>query len=178
MALTATMYRFEINLSDVDRGVYETIELRVAQHPSESDGYLVTRVLAMALEYREGLAFGRGVSSPDEAPLSAPGEMGRTALWVEIGHPSGDRLHKVTKLADEVVVYTHKSPEPILADLASGNVHRGEEVVVVALAPDFVDALAGLLTRNCRWDVLRNDGVLYVTSDEQTVQTTPAVHRH
>ena len=175
MALTATMFRFELNLSDVDRGLYESIELRVAQHPSESDAYMLTRVLAMALEYREGLSFGRGVSSPDEAPLSAPGEMGATALWIEIGHPSGGRLHKITKKAEEVVVYTHKNPEPILAELTSGNVHRGEEVAVVALDADFIDRLAALLTRNNRWDVLRNEGVLYVTAGAETLQTTPTV---
>lgn len=175
MALTATMYRFELNLSDVDRGLYETIELRVAQHPSESDAYLVTRVLAMALEYREGLSFGRGVSSPDDPPLSAPGEMGSIALWVEIGHPSGDRLHKVTKQAERVVVYTHKNPEPIVADLSSGKIHRGDEVCVIALSSEFVDGLTGLLTRNNRWDVLRNEGMVYVTAGEATVQTTPVV---
>lgn len=175
MALSATMYRFEINLSDVERGVYDTVELRVAQHPSESDAYLVTRVLAMALEYREDLAFGRGISTPEEPGLSAPNEMGGVGLWIEIGHPSADLLHKVTKQADEVVVYTHKNAEPIVADLESGDVHRGDEVAVVSFDPAFIDAVAGALTRNCKWDVLRNDGVVYVTAGEETFQTTPAV---
>jgi uncharacterized protein YaeQ len=176
MALTATMYRFELSLSDVDRGVYETIELRVAQHPSESDAYLITRVLAMALEYREDLTFGRGISTPEDPGLSAPDQMGGVALWIDIGHPSADRLHKVTKQAEDVRVYTHKSADPILADLASGDVHRGDEVVVVEFDHEFIDGIAGALSRNTSWDILRNEGVLYVTIDEETFETTPVVH--
>jgi uncharacterized protein YaeQ len=173
MALTATMMRFELELSDVDRGIYETIELRAAQHPSESDAYLVTRVLAMALEYREDLSFGRGISTPDDPGISAPNGMGGHALWIEIGQPSASKLHKVTKLADRVIVYTHKNPEPIRADLASGNVYRGDEVDVVGFDPSFLDDLSARLIRNNKWGVLRSDGELYVTVAEETVQTRP-----
>lgn len=176
MALTATMFRFEFNISDVDRGFYETIELRVAQHPSESDPYLVTRVLAMALEYRDDLAFGRGISTPDDAPISAPDMMGGTDLWIEIGQPSADRLHKVTKKANTTKVYTHKDPAPLEEALRSGEVHRGEDVVLVALDPGFVESVAGELSRNATWDILRSDGVLYVTIKEEAF-TTPIVER-
>lgn len=175
MALTATMFRFELNISDVDRAFYDTIELRVAQHPSESDTYLVTRILAMALEYRVDLTFGRGISTPDDAPLSAPDMMGGLDLWIEIGQPSADRLHKVTKQANDVVVYTHKDPDSIIEALGSGDIHRGDEVVVVALAPSFIDDLAGALTRNATWDILRSEGVLYVTVGDETFQTTPQI---
>ena len=57
MALTATIYNVDIDLADADRQVYETLVLRVARHPSESEAYLLTRVLAYALEYTEGIAF-------------------------------------------------------------------------------------------------------------------------
>ncbi len=175
MALTATMFRFELELSDVDRGVYETLELRVAQHPSESDAFMVTRVLAMALEYRDGLEFGRGVCVPDDPPLSAPNAMGGVALWIEIGRPSADRLHKVAKQTDELRVYTHKSPTPLMDDLASGQIYRGDDIVVVALDPTFIDALGARLSRNNKWAVLRSHGELYVTIDDDTFQTVPAV---
>ena len=70
MALTATIYNFDVDLSDSDRGVYETVALRVAQHPSESDEYLIARVLAYLLEYAEGIVFSRGVSEPEEPMIS------------------------------------------------------------------------------------------------------------
>jgi uncharacterized protein YaeQ len=173
MALTATMRRFQLNLSDTDRDVYETIELRVAQHPSESEPYLVTRVLAMALEYRRDLQFGRGLSTPEEPGLSAPNAMGGVALWIEIGLPSAERLHKITKQADEVCVYVHKNPEPLLADLSSGTIHRAETIKVVAFAPSFLQALSERVERNNTWDVLRTNGTLYVTIGEETFETTP-----
>ena len=82
MALPSTMHQFQLDITDVDRGVYEAVELRAARHPSESVPFLVTRILAFALEYREGLAFGRGVSTPDEPALWVVGPgSGATPLW-------------------------------------------------------------------------------------------------
>ena len=69
MAQTATIYNFEIDLADMDRGVYETLDLRVARHPSETAEYMVVRVLAYCLEYHEGLELTEGVSSGDEPAL-------------------------------------------------------------------------------------------------------------
>ena len=104
MALTSTMHRFAIELSDVDRGVYESFEVPLALHPSESVSFAVVRLLAFALEYRDQLAFGRGIGAADEPAISAPGRHGTTALWVDIGAPSADRLHKAAKRADDVAV--------------------------------------------------------------------------
>lgn len=176
MALTATLFRFEINLSDVDRGVYETIELRVAQHPSETDAYLVTRMLAMSLEYQRDLSFGRGISTPEDPPISAPDEMGGIALWIEIGHPSADRLHKITKQAERVCVYTHKDPEFIVADLMADTIHRAEDIELTSFDAEFIDALTAKLTRNNTWDIVRTEGVLYITIGEHTISGTPVVH--
>jgi uncharacterized protein YaeQ len=72
VSLTATIHHFAIKLSDVDRGVYETLELKVARHPSEAQDHLVTRVLAYCLEMTEGLSFSRGLAEPDEPALSVP----------------------------------------------------------------------------------------------------------
>ena len=93
MALTATIYNFDIDLADSDRGVYETIALRVAQHPSESDEYLIGRVLAYLLEYAEGIEFSRGVSDPDEPMIAIRDLTGRIQSWIDIGTPDGARLH-------------------------------------------------------------------------------------
>jgi hypothetical protein len=72
MALPATMRRFDIALSDSDRDIYDTLELRVAQHPSESERYLVARVIARALEHAEGLEFSKGGVSDDTEPALVP----------------------------------------------------------------------------------------------------------
>ena len=111
MALTATLYNFEIDLSDVDRNVYEKLALKVARHPSESEAYLVARVLAYCLEYTEGIAFSPGgLSSPDEPPIAVRDLTGALRAWIEIGAPDAARLHKASKAAPRVALYTHRDP--------------------------------------------------------------------
>src|SRR5213075_119026 len=98
MALGATIYTIEIDLNDSDRGVYESLALRVARHPSESEEYLWTRVLAYALEYEEGIEFSSGgISNPEDPPIAVRDLTGAYRTWIEIGTPDADRLHKAAK---------------------------------------------------------------------------------
>src|ERR1043165_2685412 len=129
MALTATMRRFEIALADSDREIYESLELRVAQHPSESERYLIARVVARALEHAEGLEFSKGGVSDDEEPALVQRDLRNDLVaWIEIGYPSPARLHKATKLAPRVVVYAWKSPEDLAAAIVERKVHRSETI--------------------------------------------------
>src|ERR1700674_1012817 len=77
VALTATIYNVDIDLADADRGVYETLALRIARHPSESEEYLVTRTLAYVLECSDGIEFSRGLSDPDEPAIAIRDLTGR-----------------------------------------------------------------------------------------------------
>ena len=135
MALTATIHHFTIRLSDVDRGVYETLELKAAKHPSESDEYLVTRVLAYCLEYAEGIAFSPGLSEPDEPPIAVRDLTGALKAWIEIGSPDAARLHKAAKAAPRVAVYTHKDPALLLRSLDGERIHRAEALELVLARP-------------------------------------------
>src|SRR5215216_5899143 len=114
MALGATIYNFDVDLSDTDRHVYESLALRVARHPSESEEYLVTRVLAYLLEHTEGIEFSRGVSEPDDPAIAVRDLSGTITTWIDIGLPAAARLHKASKAVDRVVVYTHKDPALLL----------------------------------------------------------------
>ena len=111
MALGATIYVFNVELADSDRGVYETLEIRAAQHPSETADYLLTRVLAYCLEYTDGIAFSKGLSDPDEPTVSVRDLTGTLLTWIEIGTPDADRLHRASKAAPRVAVYCHKDAE-------------------------------------------------------------------
>src|ERR1700727_2897876 len=99
MALSSTMYVFTVRLADSDRGVYETLALRVAQHPSETPEYLMTRVLAYFLEYAEGIAFSKGLSDPDEPAIAVRDLTGVLTTWIDIGLPEAARMHKAGKMA-------------------------------------------------------------------------------
>lgn len=165
MALPATMRKFEISLADSDRQIYETIELRVAQHPSESERYLVARVIARALEHAEGLEFSKGGVSDDEEPALVQRDLrGDLRAWIEIGSPSPDRVHKASKAAPRVAIYAWKNPEQLAADIVARRVHRDPELY--ALPPEWLDAVAATLDRTNRWDLAVTGGTLYLTIGE------------
>ncbi|KIG18603.1 hypothetical protein DB30_00288 [Enhygromyxa salina] len=161
MALSATIRRFSITLSDSDRGVYESLDLRVAQHPSESERYLVARVLARLLQHDEGLEFGKGVSAGDEPALLQHDLQGVVTSWIEVGSPSTARLHKASKTGARVVVYTWKGGEALAAE-AAGTVHRAEALELYALDQAFLDAVADGLDRNNTWSLAVAGGSLYL----------------
>jgi uncharacterized protein YaeQ len=164
MALSATMRKFEIGLADSDRQVYETLELRAAQHPSESERYLVARVLARVLEHAEGLEFSKGGVSDDEEPALVQRDLrGDLVAWIEIGLPSPDRLHKASKAAPRVVVYAWKDPEKLAAAIVERKVHRADALELNALDPVFLDAVAATLDRVNKWDLAVTGGALYLT---------------
>ena len=177
MAQQATVHHLQIELSDVDRGVYEALDLRLARHPSESMSYLLTRTIAYALLYEEGIAFSKGgLSSTDEPPITIRDLQGNLRVWIEIGTPSGDRLHKASKASPRVVVFTQHDPRLLVREAAARTIHKVDQIEVYALEPAFLDELAALTDRNARWTLLRNDGVLYVTVGEKTV--TSALTKH
>ena len=132
VALTSTLYNFDIDLSDADRGVYESLSLRVARHPSESEDYLLTRVLAYALEFAPGIAFSQGLCVPDEPALWI-GTDRRPSRWVDIGAPDAARLHRAAKASPRVVVYNHKDVAQWLGRLEGARIHRAAEIAVWAM---------------------------------------------
>lgn len=163
MALTSTLYNFDIDLSHIDRGVYETLALRAAQHPSESADYLVTRVLAYCLEYTEGIAFSQGgISDPDEPALAVRDLTGAIRVWVDIGTPDAARLHKATKVAPRVVVYTHRNPDQWLAQLGKTRIHRGERLEIYSVSRALIDACVERLNRRMALALTVVDGQVMV----------------
>ena len=173
MALPATMRRFTISLSDVDRGVYEQLEWRVAQHPSESERYLVARVVARALEHAEGLEFSKGGVSDDEEPALVQRDLrGDLVAWIEIGSPTAERLHKAAKASPRVAVYTWKSASQLAEAMAERKVHRAEHIELRELDPDWLDRVASTLDRNNTWDLSVTGGSIYLTIDGDLFETT------
>ena len=175
MALSSTQYRIELSVSDTDRGVYETLDLPVAQHPSETLEFLVTRVLAYALEYTDGLAFSRGLGEPDEPAIWAHDLTGRLTLWVDIGTPSASRLHRASKAADAVAVYCHKDPGPWLQGLLGERIHKAELLRLVLLDRAWVGEVAALLERRASLGLTVSEGELFVDLAGQTLHTVPQV---
>lgn len=170
MALTSTIHVFTVRLADADRNLYETLELRVARHPSESAEYLVTRLLAYCLEYREGIAFSRGgLSDVDEPALMVRDLTGALQAWIEVGTPEAARLHKAGKAAPQVAVYPHREAAPWLARLAGERIHRSEALAIHAIDRELIAALAQRLDRRMEFDLSVAERSLYLTIGEETL---------
>jgi len=169
MALGATLYNFDIELADNDRHVYESLALRVAQHPSESEEYLIARVLAYLLEFAKGIEFSRGVSDPDEPTIAIRDPTGAITAWIDVGTPDAARLHKASKAAGRVAVYTHKEPTQFLKRLADERIHRAEALELYAIDRPLVSALVTRLERRVAFSVSITDRELYISIGKDTV---------
>ena len=163
MALTATIYNLDVELADTDRHVYESLALRVARHPSESEAYLVTRVLAYLLEYGEGIEFSRGVSDPDEPAIAIRDLTGTMTTWIDIGTPDATRLHRASKAAGRVAVYTHKDPTQFLKQLAGEKIYNAQALELYAIDRALVSALVARLERRVAFSLSVTDRELYLS---------------
>ncbi len=150
--------------------MYETFSIRAAWHPSESPEYLATRLLAYCLEYTEGIAFGRGISEPDDPPLAVRDLTGTVQCWIEIGAPDAARLHKASKAAPRVAVYTHKDTRVWLRHLEEARIHRKEALEIYSFDPEFIAALVGMLERRTTMNVSISDRQVYVTVGANTAE--------
>ena len=175
MALSSTIFTFDIDLADADRGVYETLALRVARHPSESDEFLVARVLAYCLEYTGGIEFSRGLSDADEPPLSVRDLTGAMRAWIDIGTPSADRLHRASKGVPRVAVYVHKDSTQWLGGLSAAKIHRAEAIEIRTIDRALIGALCARLDRRMSFALSISDGELFVSLADATL--TGAVTR-
>ena len=172
MALTSTIYTFDIELSDIDRGVYETLALRVPRHPSESAEYFVTRLVAYCREYADGIAFSRGLSDPDEPTLAVRDLTGAVTTWVEIGAPDAARLHKASKTGARVAVYTHKDPRQLVRNWSGTRIHRVEALEVYSLDASFVADLTRRLDRRVELGVTIADGTVLAALGAEAISGT------
>ena len=177
MALTATIYNFDTELSDIDRGVYHTLALRMARQPSETMEYMLTRLLAYCLEYTEGIAFTEGVASGDDPAVLVRDVTGRLKTWIEVGMPAADRLHRASKKADRVAVYTHRTIGQVLAQLNGQHIHRAGEIPVYEFGAGFISDVAAALDRRAALALSITERHLYLDVDGRSFQTEIIEHR-
>ena len=172
MALGSTLFTVDIDLTDTNRSVYESLSMRVPRHPSESDEFLVARLLAYALEYTDGIEFSRGLSDADDPPIMVRDRTGSLMAWIDIGTPAADRLHRAAKLVPRVAVYVHKDPRQWFTSLAGARIHRREELQIFALDRGMIAALASRLDRRMSFGLSVSDTDLVVSFDDDNISGT------
>ncbi len=173
MARTGTVHHLRIDLSDVDRGVYQALDLRIAQHPSESPRRVLTKTLAYALLHEDGLEFARaGLSDTDEPEMAIKDAMG-ILLWVEVGAPASDRLKRATNAARRVIVFCTSEQETAQGMVERARaLPRGDRVTILIVEAPFVDALAEqVAAASGRFALVRSGGHLYATCNGATLES-------
>lgn len=174
MAIGATVHTFDVQISDVDRGVYEEASIKVAQHPSETAAFMTTRVLAWCLEHEEGIGFGDGLAGGEEPAVLVRDLTGAIVAWIEVGAPEAERVHRGSMAAERAAVYTHRDPEKVAARWAGKRIHRAEDVRLVSFDAGFVDAVAAAVARRTTLSVSVTEGVVYVDVNGSSLSS--AIH--
>ncbi|MFX0577207.1 YaeQ family protein [Nocardia nepalensis] len=178
MALSATLHNFAIQLADVDRDVYQELEVRVARHPSETAEFMLTRLLAYCLEYEEGIAFSDGgVSSADEPAVLVRDLTGQLTAWIEVGAPDADRVHRGSKSAERVAIYTHRDPAKVLAQLTGKRIHRAEAIPLYSFDRDFIDSAVAAIERRNTVTLSITERLLYLDLNGTGLSTSVEEHR-
>ncbi len=178
MAPNSTIYRLELQVSDMDRHYYASHNLTLAQHPSETPQRLMVRLIAFALHAHERLEFGRGLSSEDDADLWLRDYTGDIDCWIDLGQPDESRVRRACARARQVVVVTYSGNS---ADIWWGKtasaLSRLKNLTVLDIAPEDVEAAVGLLERGMRLTAMIQDGELQLMSDRQNVALTPRIRK-
>ncbi|CAD5107523.1 YaeQ family protein [Zestomonas carbonaria] len=164
MALQATPYKVDLNLTDLDRNVYENLRFTVAKHPSETEERLAVRLIAHALWYSEQLAFGRGLSDVDEPALWEKSLDDRVLHWIEVGQPDAERITWCSRRTERFSLLAYGSLR-VWQTKVLDSVRSLKNINVAAVDQEALENLARDLPRSLSWSVMISDGHLYVTDE-------------
>jgi len=174
MALKATIYKAELQISDMDRHYYQSHSLTLAQHPSETDERLMVRLLAFALNADERLVFGRGLSSQDEPDLWRLSLTGEIEQWIELGQPDESRLKRASGRAREVDLIGFSGRAfRVWWDKNGPQLARLKNLRVIDLPADSGPALAAMIDRSMKLQCLIQDGEIQMMDATRSVLIKP-----
>ena len=174
MALKATIYKADLQISDMDRNYYATHALTIARHPSENDERMMVRLLAFMQNASETLSFTKGLCDTDEPDIWQKDMTGAIEVWIELGQPDEKRLRQICAKSDRVLVYVYsgKSAE-IWWEQIQGKASRLDNLSVICLEPEVVKSLAELAQRTMRLQCTVQDGEIWVSSDSLNICVVP-----
>jgi uncharacterized protein YaeQ len=169
MALKSTINKATIHLSDMDRNYYDTIQLTIAQHPSENDRRMMIRLIAYVLNASENLQFGKGVSDEDEAAIWRINYSEVIELWIELGQLDEKRLKKACNRAQEVKLYCFGSSVDTWWQQSKGKLNQFDKLSIESFSEETTQALALLADRSMELQISIQDGQVWLTSGEQSL---------
>jgi uncharacterized protein YaeQ len=171
MAQPSTIYRATIQLSDIDRGLYESLQLTVARHPSETEERLLARILAYAIFYDPELSFTKGVGAGDEPDLWSKGPDGRVQHWIEVGLPDAERLVKASRHSEQVILCAFGSSLTVWEKQQLPKLKGISNLTVIGFEQSFLKQLCARLQRTISWSLTITEGNLYLAVDGETLES-------
>lgn len=176
MALKATIFKAELQIADMDRNYYHDHVLTLARHPSETDERMMVRLLAFALHADEAMAFGQGLSTDDEPDLWQKDLTGAIECWIDVGLPDEKLIRKACGRARKVFVYTYGGRgADIWWNQNGGKFERLENLGIMNLPLQTSQALAGLAQRNMQLQCTIQDGQVWLSDKNNTVEVELAL---
>jgi uncharacterized protein YaeQ len=182
VALKSTIFKATLQVADIDHGYYAEHALTLARHPSETDERMMVRIAALALHAHDlvdlcrgdgTLAFGAGLSDPDDPDVTLTDFTGRRRLWVEVGQPDDKPLTRASSRADAVVVYAFSAAAEIWWRGVQGKLARLERLQVWRLPSEATQAIAALAERSMQLQATVQDGALTLGSERASVHVEP-----
>lgn len=174
MALKATVFKAEVQISDLDRHYYENHALTLARHPSETDARMMVRLLAFCLFADLQLRFTKGLSADEEPDLWQHSLSGELERWIEVGQPDERRLRQACGRARDVVVITYAGRA---ADLwwqqNAAALQRLRNLRVLDVDPAGVEALVALVERTMTLQCTLDGGQVWLGNGRVTAELTP-----
>ena len=176
MALKSTIYKASLSVADIDHSYYADHALTLARHPSETDERMMVRLVALALNAYQlqsvcngdgTLAFGAGLSDPNDPDLSLKDFTGQTRLWVEVGQPEEKPIAKACQKADQVILYAFNHAAEVWWRGIENKLTRLDKLQVWRVPTEAAQALAKLAQRNMQLQATVQEGNLSL-SDQQT----------
>ena len=171
MALPSTIYRTNLQISDIDHGIYETVQTTVAQHPSETEERLVARLLALAIFYEPELIFTKGLCATDEPDMWIVGPDGKAQLWVEVGLPESDRIIKAGRHVERVALLACGKALSNWDQQHLPKLSNIRNLTIVSVDQTFINTLATQLERSINWSITITEGIIYLTTGDMTYET-------
>jgi uncharacterized protein YaeQ len=173
MSPKSTVYKVELQVSDLDRHYYQTHALTLALHPSETEERMMVRLIAFALNADEALAFGRGLSDDEEPDLWQRDLTGAIDLWIEVGQPDEARIKRAAGRSRQVKLYTYSGRGAQIWWEKTGSAIERKNVEVVDLPAEECAALTALVGRSMRLHCMIEDGQMQWMDGSVTVQVNP-----
>ena len=176
MALKSTIFKVNLQISDMDRHYYNGHSFTIARHPSETDERMMIRIMIFAMHANEQLAFTKGLSTDDEPDIWQKNLSGEIEQWIDLGQPDEKRIRKACGLTKQAFIYCYSgSSAEIWWNQNSSKLQRFDNLSVIDIPATSVQELGALAQRNIQLNCTIEDGIIWISDGDSTVEINPEI---